>query len=80
MAKVLLAHHALVVYVFLHRESLTVGSCHISWSSIMLLTCNPNAGDTPLMLAVESEMTMAVTKLAKEGGADVNQGSETTGE
>lgn len=40
----------------------------------------PHPGDTPLMLAVESEMTLAVTKLVNDGGADVNAASETTGE
>ena len=38
------------------------------------------AGDTPLMVAVESEQTAAVRMLIKEGGADVNRASETTGE
>lgn len=37
-------------------------------------------GDTPLMVAVESEQTAAVRMLIKEGGADVNRASETTGE
>lgn len=37
-------------------------------------------GDTPLMVAVESELTPTVAVLVKEGGADVNYASETTGE
>lgn len=39
-----------------------------------------SAGDTPLMVAVESELTPTVVVLVKEGGADVNYVSETTGE
>lgn len=39
-----------------------------------------SAGDTPLMVAVESELTPTVVVLVKEGGADVNYASETTGE
>lgn len=42
--------------------------------------CTCVAGDTPLMVAVESEQTAAVRMLIKEGGADVNRASETTGE
>lgn len=37
-------------------------------------------GDTPLMLAVESELTSAVRLLLNEGGARANLASETTGE
>eukprot|EP00904_Undaria_pinnatifida_P005573 jgi/Undpi1/2145/HiC_scaffold_12.g05531.m1 len=38
-------------------------------------------GDTPLMVAVESELTPTVAEmLVKQGGADVNEASETTGE
>eukprot|EP00752_Nemacystus_decipiens_P012595 g11155.t1 len=37
-------------------------------------------GDTPLMVAVESEQTAAVRMLVKEGRVDVNRASETTGE
>ena len=38
------------------------------------------AGDTPLMLAVEGELTTAVATLTREGGADANSASEITGE
>ncbi|CAB1104931.1 unnamed protein product [Ectocarpus sp. CCAP 1310/34] len=37
-------------------------------------------GDTPLMLAVENELTPAVRMLIKEGGANANLASKTTGE
>ncbi|CAN0366495.1 unnamed protein product [Pylaiella littoralis] len=44
--------------------------------------CNiqDSIGDTPLMLAVESELASAVRLLITEGRADVNRASETTGE
>lgn len=57
-----------------------VSTAHASFNKIPLVVVIVVAGDTPLMLAVESELAAAVRLLIKEGDADVNRASETTGE